>query len=66
MDASIAEHAIAALPELASDRRAVASTRIWRRLSDAWLRRIDIRVARDVGVLDHPGVLADFERAVRG
>src|SRR5262249_35636355 len=35
------------------------------RLNDAWLRGVDVRVARDVRTLDHSGVLADFERAAR-
>ncbi len=66
MDASIAKHPVGAISEAVSDRLVPIPARLWGRLTDAWLRRMDVHVARDVQALDHSGVLADFERAARG
>jgi hypothetical protein len=38
---------------------------LWRRLADRWQRNMDRQLAASVSALDHPGVAADFERAVR-
>lgn len=40
--------------------------RLWQSLSDAWLHRMERRVAADIRALDHAGVLEDYRSASRG
>ena len=42
------------------------SVRLWQSLSDAWLLRMERRVAADIRALEHEGVLADYQSASHG
>ena len=42
------------------------ATRLRRRFTGVWRRSMGRRHAILVGQLDHPGILADFQRASRG